>query len=294
MESAQITLTVVQLDLVKSSESTSLIEQELGVEGTRLFVKRIKEFVKKAFDLVDNRSKYDQIQELGGDGYWILFQDGNNAYQFVKNFVKVVDEHNIKPYVKKRIFRIAATTGEVDYDPSELGLNQIVGHFVLATLSRLVTVTPGWFYIDKRTFDILPDNVKQDFTKELVKGKTHEKEIDAWRCQIFSDTSIPTIQPITPEKIKEPIQTLIELLQLSGLAVFSERRGLCQTIGIQPGRLPFLTSSEDSFATELVNHLHNTGRKQALCKLCEQLESIFSEGKQAEDLAFVKAHLNCD
>ncbi|KYC40949.1 hypothetical protein WA1_25380 [Scytonema hofmannii PCC 7110] len=97
------------------------------------------------------------------------------------------------------------------------------------------------------------------------------------------------------KKQKEPIQILIELLQLSNLAIFSERRGLCETIGIQPGKLSFLTlTSDDSFTTELVNYLHRVGRKQALCKLCQQLESVFPEGEQTDDLAFVKASLNCN
>ncbi len=96
------------------------------------------------------------------------------------------------------------------------------------------------------------------------------------------------------KKQKEPIPTLIELLQLSELAISSERRGLCKAIEVYPGRLSFLTlPSDDSFAIELINYLHQIGRKQALCKLCQKLESILSEGEQAEDLAFVKAHF-CD
>ncbi|BAY45968.1 hypothetical protein SAMD00079811_35750 [Scytonema sp. HK-05] len=221
MESNNITLTVIQLDLDKSTESTSVIEKELGVEGTRLLIKSLKkEFVEKAFDLVANRSEYDLIQDLGGDGYRILFKDVNNAYQFVKKFAKLVEEHNINPDVKKRIFRIAATTGEVDYDQSESGVNLIVGHVVLAKLSRLVTATPGWFYIDKTTFDILPVDVQQDFTKESVKGKKHEDDFDAWRCQIFSDTSIPTIQPVTLQEIYDLFKKLTLSAQITRVAQF--------------------------------------------------------------------------
>lgn len=175
--------TVVQLDLVKSSESTSVIEEELGTDGTELFRKHIKEFVSKAFISITNGSKYDEFQSLGGDGYRIVFQKVDNAYQFVENFCKSVEEYNSQPNVKKRIFRIGAATGNVKYDPSESGLDKITGHYVLVTLSRLVTSEPGWFYVDKATFDLLNKDVRQNFIEALVKGKEHEEDIKAWRCQ---------------------------------------------------------------------------------------------------------------
>lgn len=98
------------------------------------------------------------------------------------------------------------------------------------------------------------------------------------------------------KKQKEPIQTLIELLQLSGLATSTlERRALCEAIGIQPRTLNFVENpAENTFARLLINYLNNAGKKQAICKLCQQLESVYTEGEQAEDLAFIKAHLNCN
>ncbi|MEH2181801.1 hypothetical protein [Nostoc sp.] len=51
MESGDITLTVVQLDLVKSSESSDAIESQLGPKGTRILINDIqKEFVEKALN----------------------------------------------------------------------------------------------------------------------------------------------------------------------------------------------------------------------------------------------------
>jgi formylglycine-generating enzyme required for sulfatase activity len=182
MSSETIKLTVVQLDLVNSSKSTAVIESELGLDGTELFRKRIRKLVDKAFDSVPNPSKYDGSQSLGGDGYRILFQKVDNAYKFVENFCKYVEEYNSEPHVKKRIFRIGAVTGNVKYNPSELGLDKITGH-VLVTLSRLVTAESGWFYVDEATFDLLNEDVRQDFIKVLVKSKEHEEDIPAWRCQ---------------------------------------------------------------------------------------------------------------
>jgi WD40 repeat protein len=203
---SSIKLTIIKLDLVKSSSSTSVIEEELGVDGTRLFTNQIKEFVEKAFNSVITSSQYeglykkpqyDKYKPLGGDGYLISFQDVKNAYQFVETFCKSVEEHNTQAGRKKRIFRIGATTGNVDYDESNL--EEIVGHKVLYTVSRLVTSKPGWFYVDKTTFDELPENLKQKFTEEFVKGKEHEGNIQAWRCQMIFDVSLPTPEPTVRE-----------------------------------------------------------------------------------------------
>ncbi|MBW4625554.1 MAG: serine protease [Brasilonema octagenarum HA4186-MV1] len=98
------------------------------------------------------------------------------------------------------------------------------------------------------------------------------------------------------KKQKEPIQTLIKLLQLSGLATSTlERRALCEAIGIPPRTLPFVeNSAENTFARLLINYLNNAGRQQVLCRLCTELESVLPEGEHAKDLAFVKVHLNCN
>lgn len=187
MESGNLKLTVVQLDLVKSSESTYAIERELGVEGTRILIKRIQKFVENALDSVITPPDHDLIISLGGDGYRILFKDVKNAYQFIKKFRQIVEDYNKNRNNKTREFRIAATTGEVDFDKSEPSANKIIGHYVLAPLSRLVTAASGWFYVDNSTFKILPDDVKQYFTEESVKGKDHEEDIKAWRCKIIFD-----------------------------------------------------------------------------------------------------------
>ncbi|MBD2514113.1 formylglycine-generating enzyme family protein [Nostoc sp. FACHB-973] len=187
MESGILKLTVVQLDLVKSSESTYAIERELGVQGTRILIKRIQEFVEKALDSVITPPDHDLIISLGGDGYRILFKDVKDAYQFIKNFRQIVEDFNKNRNNKTREFRIAATTGEVDFDKSEPCANKIIGHNVLAPLSRLVTAASGWFYVDNSTFKILPDDVKEYFTEESVKAKDHEEDIKAWRCKIIFD-----------------------------------------------------------------------------------------------------------
>lgn len=65
----------------------------------------------------------------------------------------------------------------------------------MTPLSRLVTAESGWFYVDKSTFNILPDDVQPYFTKELVKGKDHEKDIEAWRCKIiFHEEELQTFK----------------------------------------------------------------------------------------------------
>ena len=191
------TLTVVQLDLVESSESTDVLESQLGPTNTQILINVIKKFVQDALDLVINPpNNNDLIISLGGDAFRLFFYNVDNAYQFVKEFRKIVEQHNKIFNRKKRSFRIAATTGEVDFDEFEPCANKIVGHNVLTPLSRLVTAESGWFYVDNSTYEILPKYVKPYFTEQLVKGKAHEDKIEAWRCKIIFD------EQLHPQKVK--------------------------------------------------------------------------------------------
>lgn len=141
---------------------------------------------------------------------------------------------------------------------------------------------------------VLADNLGGVVGVIQSKG-SNESYVIRWDNIIDSLQKLELDFSTVSKKQKEPIQILIELLKVSEIGIFSERRGLCETIGIKPGMLPFLTlPSDDSFATQLINYLHKIGRKQALCKLCQQLESVFPEGERADDLAFVKANLNCN
>jgi formylglycine-generating enzyme required for sulfatase activity len=194
--SMNVKLTVVQLDLFQSSSSTSDIETMLGPDGTALFIHQIRTFVENAFNSVqkhsqddeynDDKFQYNEFHSLGGDGYRISFQDVNYAYEFVDFFCKSVEEYNAKPNRKKLIFRIGAATGFVNFYPYKSGLDRIIGH-TLVSVSRLSTAKPGWFYVDKATFDSFREDVKQKFQNTSVKGKGHEGAIIAWCCQMLAN-----------------------------------------------------------------------------------------------------------
>jgi class 3 adenylate cyclase len=112
---------------------------------------------------------------LGGDGYRILFKDVDDAYKFVKYFCIKVDKYNITKD-NKRLFRIGAATGNVLYDESQSGIDRIIGHRVLFTVSRMVTAAdPGWLYIDKATYKALPQESQKNFILRNIEGKKHER-----------------------------------------------------------------------------------------------------------------------
>ncbi|PLZ86686.1 hypothetical protein CEN45_19530 [Fischerella thermalis CCMEE 5198] len=87
-------------------------------------------------------------------------------------------------------------------------------------------------------------------------------------------------------------EILTELLTRSGRA--EARKALCIKIGIEPNQLTFLRQSTDAdFALELINYLHITDDKQALRKICKELEVVFKRGKYAIDLESIKSKLYC-
>ena len=191
-------LTVVQLDLFQSSKSTTFIEDQLGMQGTKLFVEQIRRFVEDAFNPIKITSIYNETYSLGGDGYRISFKDVDDAYKFVKDFCTKVDEYNSKKD-NKRLFRIGAATGNVLYDESQSGIDRIIGHRVLFTVSRMVTAAdPGWLYIDKATYKALPHDLQNNFILRNIEGKKHENNFDAYACPMLCDAS-PFMQPFNFE-----------------------------------------------------------------------------------------------
>ncbi|MFN6181574.1 MAG: hypothetical protein ACK4ZH_12850 [Dolichospermum sp.] len=218
--SKKIKLTVVQLDLVKSSTFTSGIEKKGGVDLTKYFLENIKGFVQSAFNsVVKHPDEAEEIQSCGGEAYRISLKDVNNAYQFVEKFCALVKENDDQePNKDKLIFRIGAATGTINFDPSSSGLDRITGHNVLVTVCRLFTANPpGYFYVDQETFNNFDENIKQKFENEsvLVPGKEHEDKIIAYGCQMFINTSLPTSEPITIQEIYDLFKKLNQQAQIT-------------------------------------------------------------------------------
>ncbi|BAZ23243.1 hypothetical protein NIES4073_41310 [Kalymmatonema gypsitolerans NIES-4073] len=115
--------------------------------------------------------------------------------------------------------------------------------------------------------------------------------------------SLPQEQLSVPNELaSEPDQELndsdreilTELLIRSGRAEYSARKALCIKTGIEPNQLGFLRQSTDAdFALELISYLHSVDDKQALCKICKELEIVFKRGKYSADLENIKSKLNC-
>jgi hypothetical protein len=115
------------------------------------------------------------------------------------------------------------------------------------------------------------------------------------------DETLVNPSPVSKEPVSEvsqelndsDIETLTELLTRSGRAEYSARKALCIRIGVEANQLGFLTQSTDAdFALQLISYLHSTDDKQALEKICKELEVVFKKGKYAADLENIKSKLN--
>ena len=90
-------------------------------------------------------------------------------------------------------------------------------------------------------------------------------------------------------------EIITELLIRSGRAEYSARKALCIKIGIEPNQLGFIRQSTDAdFALELISYLHNIDDKQALYKICKELEIVLKRGKYLVELEKIKSKLNCN
>ena len=268
--SMEIELTVVDLDLVESSESSYTIHRELGPRGTELLYEEIEGFVIKALQSVDPNSIASvedggfPIMSLGGDGYRIPFKDVNDAYDFVIKFSEKVNSHNRKSDRKKRTFRISAVTGEVSYNKSKLGLDIIRGD-ILRKLNRLlVGAPPGWFYIDKKTFNLLPENKQEIFSQTTsVKGKSHEtsEKIGAWRHRVISNISTPE----DPQPFEFQIVTVNdrgEVINSGKSQALSFVESLAEELEIEMVKIPRETFTMGSRENEAGHHRSESPQHQ--------------------------------
>lgn len=106
--------------------------------------------------------------------------------------------------------------------------------------------------------------------------------------------SIEPVSELDKELNESDREILTELLIRSGRTEYSSRKALCIKIGIEPNQLGFLRQSTDAdFALELISYLHNIDDKQALCKLCKELEIVFKKGRYIVDLKNIKLSLRC-
>lgn len=97
-----------------------------------------------------------------------------------------------------------------------------------------------------------------------------------------------------PELNQDDLETLVNLLLIS--SKIKAREALCISIGISYYKqLGFMNDlSEESFAINLISHLHDVGNTKALCKLCcRELEPIFKGGKRELILKEIVRKLNC-
>lgn len=106
--------------------------------------------------------------------------------------------------------------------------------------------------------------------------------------------SIEPVSELDKELNESDREILTELLIRSGRTEYSSRKALCIKTGIEPNQLGFLRQSTDAdFALELISYLHNIDDKQALCKLCKELENVFKRGRFIVDLKNIKSKINC-
>ncbi len=106
--------------------------------------------------------------------------------------------------------------------------------------------------------------------------------------------SIESVSKLDRELNDSDKELLTKLLVRSGRAEYSARKALCIKIGIEANQLGFIRESTvTDFALQLIEYLDEIDEKQALCKICSELEIVFKRGKYSADLENVKSKLNC-
>ncbi len=225
-------LTIVQLDLVNSSQSfKDLYEKyDLGNETLQDFIRKIEAIVKPAFDKSTNTYNIDsnltKIEMPMADGYRLIFQFPQNAYEFVQIFCELVNERNQKPGIDQWMFRFgAATDPNINYNPENL--NKFTGNGFLDVKELEAGAFPGWLFIDEMTYSKLSQDIQNKFSKQSFKNK-HNESREAYGYPMLANY----VQPINPiiwtdekrKNLRELIQTTFTEQQLKDICTENEQR----------------------------------------------------------------------
>jgi hypothetical protein len=225
-------LTIVQLDLVNSSQSfKDLYEKyDLGNETLQDFIRKIEAIVKPAFDKSTNTYNIDsnltKIEMPMADGYRLIFQFPQNAYEFVQIFCELVNERNQKPGIDQWMFRFgAATDPKINYNPENL--NKFTGNGFLDVKELEAGAFPGWLFIDEMTYSKLSQDIQNKFSKQSFKNK-HNESREAYGYPMLANY----VQPINPiiwtdekrKNLRELIQTTFTEQQLKDICTENEQR----------------------------------------------------------------------
>ncbi|KAB8331620.1 CHAT domain-containing protein [Scytonema tolypothrichoides VB-61278] len=179
-----------------------------------------------------------------------------------------------------------------------IGMNQPIGDkaaivFAIGFYDGLGYENPDNQDVIERAFEeglvaIQMEDVSQGQIPVLVKNNTLDKSSSPINSQIN-----PPVQ-IKQELNDSDIETLRELLQLSGRAGSERRRALCIEIGINPGELSSIwVLPENDFAIELIDFLQKRKLQTTIYKLCKKLESDFKGGGYSSKLEAIITKLNC-
>jgi hypothetical protein len=272
-------LTIVQLDLVNSSQSfKELFEKyDLGNEILQAFIRKIEEIVIPAFDKSTNTYNIDsnltKIEMAMADGYRLIFQFPQNAYEFVQIFCELVNERNQKPGIDQWMFRFgAATDPKINYNPENL--NKFTGNGFLRVKELEAGAFPGWLFVDEMTYNELSQDVQNKFSNQTF-TKKHGDLKQAYGCPMLVNSAQP-ISPIiwTDEKrknLRELIQTTFTEQQLKDICTENEQR--------LKGNLYDLVEGT-TYKSKLINLVRYLDRNALITKfldiLCEENQNFAS------------------
>ena len=224
-------LTIVQLDLVNSSQSFKDLFEKYDLENEilRAFIRKIEAIVKPAFDKSTNTYNIDynltKIEMAMADGYRLIFQFPQNAYEFVQIFCELVNERNQKPGIDQWMFRFgAATDPDINYDPE--AINKFTGYGFLKAKELEAGAFPGWLFVDEMTYSKLSQDIQNKFSKQSFKNK-HNESREAYGYPMLANYVQP-IKPIiwTDEKrknLRNQIQNTFTEQQLKDILTENEQ-----------------------------------------------------------------------
>ena len=187
-ETATMQKTILELDLVGYSTICDNFEQGLDVTSITQLNEQIQGFIDAGLDAV-NLARETTVNQTTGDGAILVFDSAPFAHQFAHAVHEATREHNKSrsQNLAKRVFRMGAATGEIDFTAKPGGGSDIAGTTIARAVRLESKAQPGGILIDEATYQGISDDQRAQYTDKIrVKGKRDE-EFDAYPCQFYAE-----------------------------------------------------------------------------------------------------------
>lgn len=188
-------MTVLQFDMVGSSDVARILGASLGPESIALLNQKVAQLSDTALHQIGTTRAQVQFAE-GGDGSMFAFGEPSQAFDFSQNFLECCKRENSaiassamsSPW--RFYFRVGAATGDMSWESRGGGIFVAAGLNIIDAVRLQDACRPGELFVDEKTFQGMSVEQQRAFEEQTVQLKDKRGvEHSVRRCIFDSDAA---------------------------------------------------------------------------------------------------------